>query len=63
MDTLVVLNTCQHPLDPDPEYRPRRVKLEVFPSIVPTLEDPSFTVRPENERARQNTEDFYLLAQ
>ncbi len=62
MDTLVVLNTCQHPLDPDPQYHPRDVKLEVFNTEPPALEDPSFTVRPENARAHRNTEDFYLLA-
>lgn len=62
MDTLVVLNTCQHPLDPDPVYHPRRVKLEVFNTPPPALDDPSFTVRPENARAHRNTEDFYLLA-
>lgn len=62
MDTLVVLNTCQHALDPDPEYHPRRVKLEVFKTPPPALDDPSFTVRPENARAHRNTEDFYLLA-
>lgn len=63
MDTLVVLNTCQHPLDPDPNYHPRRVKLEVFNTPFAAPDDPSFTVRPENARARRNTDDFYLLAQ
>jgi hypothetical protein len=62
MDTLVVMNTCQHPLDPDPVYHPRRVKLEVFNPPPPALDDPSFTVRPENARAHRNTDDFYLLA-
>jgi len=63
MDTLVVLNTCQHPLDPDPVYHPRKVKLEVFANDPPASDDPSLTVRPENERAYRNTQDFYLLAQ
>jgi urea carboxylase-associated protein 2 len=63
MDTLVVLNTCQHPLDPDPSYHPRRVKLEVFATAPPAEDDPSFAVRPENARAHRNTEDFHLLAQ
>lgn len=63
MDTLVVLNTCQHPLDPDPSYHPRRVKLEVFATPPPAEDDPCFIVRPENARAHRNTEDFYLLAQ
>ena len=62
MDTLVVLNTCQHPLDPDPVYHPRRVKLEVFAAQAPAEDDPSFTVRPENARARRSTEEFHLLA-
>ena len=62
MDTLVVLNTCQHPLDPDPQYHPRRVKLEVFAAETPSADDPCYTIRPENERARHNTDDFYLLA-
>src|SRR4051812_24035182 len=30
MNTLVVLNTCQHPLDPDAKYHPRDVRLDVF---------------------------------
>jgi urea carboxylase-associated protein 2 len=63
MDTLVVLNTCQHPLDPDPAYHPRRVKLEVFASPPPATDDPSLTVRPENARAHRSTEEFYLLAE
>lgn len=62
MDTLVVMNTCQHPLDPDPVYHPRCVKLEVFNTPPPAADDPSFTVRPENARAHRNTDDFYLLA-
>ena len=63
MDTLVVLNTCQHPLDPDPGYHPRRVRLEVYKNHPPTADDPSFTVRPENARAHRSTEEFDLLAQ
>ncbi len=62
MDTLVVLNTCQHPLDPDPQYHPRRVRLEVLRSDPPAVDDPSFIVRPENARAHCSTEEFYLLA-
>jgi urea carboxylase-associated protein 2 len=63
MDTVVVLNTCQHPLDPDPAYHPRRVKLEVFQTEAPGPDDASFMIRPENARAHRTTEEFYLLAQ
>ena len=58
MDTLVVLNTCQHPLDPAPEYNPKPVELAVYDS------EPSEecrTSRPENERAFINTENYNAL--
>jgi urea carboxylase-associated protein 2 len=61
IDTLVVLNTCQHPFDPDPEYRPRPVKLEVVTGPEPFLDDPSFTVRPENLRAWENNQTYHAL--
>lgn len=61
LDTLVVLNSCQHPLDPDPVYHPRTVRLEVFrtPSVAP--DDACRRSRPENERAFRNTEDYLDL--
>jgi hypothetical protein len=61
MNTLVVLNTCQHPLDPDPVYHPRNVKLEVFVSAPPSADDPCRNSRPENVRAFINTENYYAL--
>lgn len=63
MNTLVVLNTAPHPLDPATVYHPRRVKLEVFNTESPAVDDPSLTIRSENARAYRNTENFYLLAQ
>lgn len=62
LNTLVVLNTCPHPLDPDPMYRPRSVKLEVFAAAGPVAADDLCRVsRPENARAFKNTEDYHLL--
>lgn len=61
MNTLVVLNTCQHPLDPDPVYRPRNVKLEIFATPLPDANDPCRNSRPENARAFLNTENYYAL--
>ncbi|MFT3989944.1 MAG: urea carboxylase-associated family protein [Luteolibacter sp.] len=61
IDTLVVLNTCQHPLDPDPEYRHRHVKLEVFSGDAPAPDDPSLTIRPENLRAWENNQTYHTL--
>ena len=61
MNTLVVLNTCQHPLDPDSNYHPRQVKLEVFKTPPPAADDPCRNSRPENTRAFRNTEDYFAL--
>lgn len=61
MDTLFVLHTLQHPLDPDPEYHPRRVLLEIFNSVPAAQDDACRNSRPENVRAYENTEAFNLL--
>ena len=61
MNTLVVLNTCQHPLDSNPNYEPKPVKLEVFKTEAPQADDPCRVSRPENERAFINTENYYAL--
>jgi uncharacterized protein YcgI (DUF1989 family) len=61
MDCLVVLNTCQHPLDPNPLYEPKPVLIEVYIDENPDSLNRCRSSRPENERAFQNTEDYYAL--
>lgn len=61
METLVVLNTCQHPLDDAPEYRSNPVKIEVLEGGLPDRGDRSLAVRPENLRAWENTETYHML--
>ncbi len=61
MNTLVILNTCQHPLDPDPHYHPRDVRLDVFPAAPRPENDPCRQSRPENARAFRNNEDYFAL--
>lgn len=61
MDTLVVLNTCQHPLDETGTYTTKPVKLSVFPSQPVSADDPCRLSRPENGRAFTNTEDYNRL--
>lgn len=61
MKTLVVLNTCPHPLDPAPGYAPGPVQLEVFASEPAAADDPCRLSRPENERAFLNTENYHRL--
>lgn len=59
MHTLVVLSTCQHPLDPEPAYHPRPVHLTAFATGPVTKSDPCRTRCPENERGFRNTEMLY----
>ena len=59
MHCLVVLSTCQHPLDPEATYTPRDVLLECFPSPLPEADDPARTLCPENARAFMNTERLF----
>ena len=61
MDTLVVLNTCQHPLDPEPVYQSHLVRLEVLTGEPAALDDPSLTIRPENKRAWENNQTYHSL--
>lgn len=60
MDTLVILNTCPHPLDPSTSYKPGSISLTVFENEPPNESDPSWKIRPENERGFLNTQKFYL---
>jgi urea carboxylase-associated protein 2 len=56
MNTLVVLTTCQHPLDPNPRYEPREVHLTAWQSRPPARNDPCRMKCPENQRGFRNTE-------
>jgi uncharacterized protein len=60
MNVLVVLDTCQHPLDPGSDYRPRSVKLDVFQVPAPEPNDLCRLSRPENARGFINTERYFL---
>ncbi|HEY8538970.1 MAG TPA: hypothetical protein VIL28_08885, partial [Steroidobacteraceae bacterium] len=59
MNVLVVLTTCQHPLDPSPHYRPRDVRLTAWHSRPAPRNDPCRTKCPENERGFRNTEVWF----
>jgi urea carboxylase-associated protein 2 len=60
MNTLVILNTCQHPMDPDPVYRESSVKLAVKRVPAPAPDDLCRRSRPENERGFTLTERYFL---
>ena len=60
MNVLVILNTCQHPLDPNPRYEPRPVALSVRRVPPPAVDDPCRVSRPENGRGFALTERYFL---
>lgn len=60
MDTLLVLTTLQHPMDPNPRYAPRPVRLSWFTANDEQAAVNALLTRPENGRAFTNTHLFAL---
>lgn len=60
MDTLVVIDTGMHPLNPSKEYLRKPVKVELLSCDYATEEDPCFTWCPENSRGYINTANYNL---
>jgi urea carboxylase-associated protein 2 len=60
MNVLVILNTCQHPLDPNPKYQPKPVQVSIRRVAAATLDDPCRVSRPENGRGFILTERYFL---
>jgi urea carboxylase-associated protein 2 len=60
MNTLVILNTCQHPMDPSSTYAAKPVELTIKRVPAPAAEDPCRLFRPENARGFTLTERYFL---
>jgi len=60
MNVLTILNTCQHPLDPNSRYEPKPVSLTIRKVSVPGPDDPCRVSRPENRRGFKLTERYFL---
>ena len=60
MNVLVVLNTCQHPLDPSPLYSPQPVHLSISRVAAPGPDDPCRISCPENTRGFILTERYFV---
>jgi uncharacterized protein len=60
MNTLVILNTCIHPLDSSPTYAPKPVHLTVWTSPPPGPQDLCRNACPENQRGFTLTERYFL---
>jgi hypothetical protein len=59
MDTLVVLNTCPHPLDPGPEWSPKPIELTIYRADPVAEDDVCRTSCPENGRGFANTAIYH----
>jgi urea carboxylase-associated protein 2 len=62
MNVLVILNTCQHPLDPHPKYAPKPVKLTMLKTPPPGPDDFCRNFRGENQRSFTLTERLFAGA-
>lgn len=60
MNVLAVLNTCPHPLDPQPAYGPKPVLASIRTSPPAGPDDLCRLSRPENERGFTLTERYWL---
>ncbi|MGE0113462.1 MAG: urea amidolyase associated protein UAAP1 [Steroidobacteraceae bacterium] len=59
MHALVAVSSCQHPLDPDPIYKPRAVHLIAWRSGPASRNDMCRNLCEENQRGFYNTEVLY----
>jgi urea carboxylase-associated protein 2 len=59
MDLLVIIDTGQHPLDPNPVYAPKPIHFSLHKAGSVSADDPCRKSRPENARAFMNTERYF----
>ncbi|XAW88122.1 DUF1989 domain-containing protein [Vibrio sp. CDRSL-10 TSBA] len=62
MDTLVVLTTCPHPMNPAQEYPFKAVELALFAADPVTSEDACLNSREENGRGFENNRRYHVHA-
>ena len=60
MDTLVILHTCPHPLNPASEYPMKPVQIEILKADPVADDDFCKNFRPENGRAFENNRLYHL---
>ncbi|MCD8260230.1 MAG: urea carboxylase-associated family protein, partial [Bacteroides sp.] len=58
MDSLVVLNTCPHALDPSPVYAPKPVRVTIWRSECKPEENPCYHTCEQNKRGFINTINY-----
>jgi len=59
MDTLVLLHTCPHPLNPASTYPRKPVRYGILEGDKPSANDPAILSAPENGRGLENNRLFH----
>lgn len=59
MDTLVVLNTCPHPLDLGSQWSPRPLRCEILAVPAPAADDPCRNSSAQNARGYENNAIYH----
>lgn len=62
MDTLVLLHTCPHPLNPAAEYPKRPIRYQIRKALPIPEDDPCLNACDENRRGFQNNAIYHLGA-
>lgn len=60
MDTLVLLHTCPHPLNPAPAYPSRPVRYEISEGPAAAADDPCRLTAAENGRGFENNRVYHI---
>ena len=60
MDTLVLLHTCPHPLNPAQDYPRKPITYQIIQGAPVSDDDYCMNFRPENQRGFQNNTIFHL---
>ena len=61
MDTLVIMHSCPHPLNPASEYPYKPVHCELLPSAAVADDDYCLNFRPENRRGFENNRLYHFF--
>jgi urea carboxylase-associated protein 2 len=59
MDTLVLLHTCPHPLDPAEHYPSHPIRIEIDQAPPVAADDPCLNAAPENARGLRNNAIYH----
>jgi len=59
MDTLVVLNTCPHPMDTNSNYAPKPLKVTIWKADCKLEENPCYQLCDQNKRGFINSINYY----